>query len=102
MSLEPGSEWRIHRDSVPDQVIKITGNDDERFTAEYVGIDNPSEFTGEVWARHTKVINIKQHDHTTSYVAFCSGLRDGTNNNRYEGNWFDNAGNSGTFRLTRR
>jgi hypothetical protein len=78
MSLPVGSRWLIERSGVPDRRIEVMSTHAETFKARYIGIHNPSEFTGEVWARSTKVINIKQHDHSTAYVAFHSGLRHGS------------------------
>jgi len=84
MSFPVGSKWLIKRVGVPEQKIQVTSSSGEKFSAKYFELDNPSEFAGEIWVREAQVINIKQHDRSTGYVAFQTGLRQ-VKDDKYEG-----------------
>src|SRR5690348_566797 len=109
MPLPVGSVWLIERErdggsALADQKIEVIAEDDETFTAKYINIDNPSHFKGELWAREMQVINIRQHDQNSGYVAFHTALpKKGAGNNPdyYGGRWYDVAGNHGAFKLSK-
>ena len=63
------------------------------------GTPNDSIFEGETYydaGRSTKIINFRQRDET--YYVVHSGKLIAPN--KYQGTWYDNAGNSGDFLLT--
>ena len=106
MALPPGSVWLIKRQGVPEpnHKIRVTEVPDEvTFKAEYVDVPgNNSVFTGELWARESQIINIKQHDQNNGYVSFQTGLRKKSlfGEEYYEGSWYDVAGHhGGNFKL---
>ena len=103
MSFPIGSVWLIERQGAAKQKIKITGTSGAGFTAQYIGINNDSVFTGELWARETQAVSIKQHSQDTGYVSFQIGtLKSMNGTNFYQGTWCDVTGaHSGTFRLTK-
>ena len=84
----------------PTTRLLSTNSHFSRFTASYSSINNDSIFQGETMfdpARTTKIISILQTD-ATYYVTYA-GREVATD--RFEGTWYDNAGNSGDFRFER-
>lgn len=68
------------------------------FAGNYTGIDNDSIFEGETYhdpARSGKIIEFRQRDE--AYYVVHSGKW--ISANKYQGTWYDNAGNSGDFLL---
>lgn len=70
------------------------------FRAEYTGITNDSFLEGRTYfdpARTTKLINMVHVDST--YYRIYSGRQ--TSTNTFVGTWYDNAGQSGDFKLNK-
>jgi hypothetical protein len=102
MSLPVGSEWFIERESAKPETIKVVTSNPPHFTAKYVSIENPSEFTGEVRSRQATVLDLRQRGEATDYSAFHVATRQGEKD-EYLGSWHDVAhGHSGSFRLVRK
>lgn len=69
-----------------------------QFEGQYVDVDNPSTFTGEVvTGQGRSLIHFTQSTESNGYRAVHAGklIRDG----RIEGQWYDTAGNAGHFSL---
>ena len=86
--------WRLVRTNT--YTLNIQKHNDS-FIGWYNEIINDSIFTGKILTgRGETLINFVQQD-DGEYYAVHSGIM--INPNLYEGQWFDNNGNSGTFRL---
>jgi hypothetical protein len=99
MSFSVGSMWLIERQGAPDQTIRVVESNPPNFSAEYVGIDNRSRFTGEVCTRQVAMLSLRQQHDELRYTAFHIGSRQGEQD-EYVGAYGDVAnGFSGRFRL---
>lgn len=99
--------WKISVDyqsdgslTYPSTYLVSTNSHFNRFTASYSSINNDGIFQGETLfdpARTTKLISILLIN--TTYYSMYVGREVATD--RFEGTWYDNAGNSGDFRFER-
>ena len=98
MSLPVNSKWHIYRSGAFDNKIQITSSDGTNFEAKYIETENSSRFYGEIGVRERRLINLRQYDSTSGYVAFHIGIQIGEEN-KYEGKWYDNGVTEGEFSL---
>jgi len=99
-------QWLLKNDYKLDGVLSPTetqtvelNSHHDMFSGHYVGIDNDSDFRGNVHtARKTSVITITITDQ--DYYWVLCGKKVG--NNRFVGTWYDVEGQSGDFELIKR
>jgi len=92
----------IRRSGAADQHIEVTTATATEFTAQYIGITDPSVFSGEVRERETQAIMLKQHNPSAAYVAYHIGIITTPTPDQpheYQGHWSDVAADQGDFHL---
>lgn len=90
------SEWTLARLGKSYQVNFVqTGT---QFTGHYLGIDNPSTFSGEILTgRGRTLVHFVQSTKSNEYYAVHAGKL--IRSDCIEGHWYDTAGNAGQFSL---
>jgi hypothetical protein len=91
----------MERQGAPNNSIKVTASTPPHFSAVFVGIDNPSQFSGEVRTRQQTALSLTQQEDGVGFTAFHIGSRQGELD-EYVGAYADVAnGFSGRFRMVR-